>query len=34
MEGDGIKIWAYDAVNDVWREVVVNGNGELVIVAA
>jgi len=32
--GAGIKIWVYDAANDVWRELVVNALGQLVIVAA
>jgi len=34
MDGAGIKIWAWDNTNQVWRMVVVNVNGQLVIVAA
>lgn len=31
---EGILIWGWDSTNEVWVEVQVNSDGELVIVAA
>lgn len=34
MAGEGILIWVWDNTNEVWRPIVVNALGQLVIVAA
>jgi len=34
MDGAAVKVWAWDNAAGAWRVVVVNVNGQLVIVAA